>query len=224
MADYYSEKLSADRLRRCYEIAPLKVKLYLQSEIDFVLTHLQPGDRVLELGCGYGRILPDLARKANSVIGIDTSLESLLLGKEILSDVSNYSFISMDAVQLSFQDCAFDCVVCIQNGISSFHVERDELISESIRVTKSGGTVLFSSYSDNFWDDRLRWFKLQSEEGLLGEIDYERTKRGKIVCKDGFTADTVSPDEFLSLISNFDVGAEIVEVDESSLFCVITPY
>jgi len=37
MQAYYSQKLSADHLRRCYEIAPLRVKRYLEAEIEFVL-------------------------------------------------------------------------------------------------------------------------------------------------------------------------------------------
>jgi hypothetical protein len=65
---------------------------------------------------------------------------------------------------------------------------------------------------------------LQSKVGLVGKIDYEKTDNGLIVCKDGFTATTVRPDQFRELVSEYDVAAEIVEVDESSLFCVMTRY
>jgi 2-polyprenyl-6-hydroxyphenyl methylase/3-demethylubiquinone-9 3-methyltransferase len=129
----------------------------------------------------------------------------------------------MDAARLGFQDRAFDCVVCIQNGISAFHVDKQVLISESVRVTRPGGNVLFSSYSDKFWKHRLEWFERQSEAGLLGEIDYENTKDGVIVCKDGFTATTVRGEDFLSLTARLNASVRIVEVDESSLFCEIKP-
>ena len=126
----------------------------------------------------------------------------------------------MNAVQLSFPNNAFDVVVCIQNGISAFHVNQKELIHESLRVTKSNGIVLFSSYSEKFWNDRLKWFQLQSDAGLLGEIDYEKTINGNIVCKDGFTATTVGKDQFKTLTSDIDnVIVNIEEVDDSSLFC-----
>jgi 2-polyprenyl-6-hydroxyphenyl methylase/3-demethylubiquinone-9 3-methyltransferase len=176
---------------------------------------------VLELGCGYGRIFSSL--KSEYIIGIDTSFSSLLMGKSLYKDLSDCYFIVSDALYLPFGDCVFDAVLCIQNGISSFHVDKNDLIGESIRVCKSDGVIMFSTYSDKFWDERLRWFEIQSAEGLLGEIDYERTKNGEIVCKDGFTATTVGPDEFLSLTSNFNVDVEITEVDESSLFCIIKP-
>jgi hypothetical protein len=116
---------------------------------------------------------------------------------------------------------SFDGVICIQNGISAIHVDQKDLIQESIRVTKPCGLVLFSTYSEKFWDDRLHWFQLQADAGLLGEIDYEKTGDGVIICKDGFKATTVSPEQFLKLISGMNVQATIVEVDESSIFCEI---
>ena len=224
MSGYYSDKLSAERLRRCYEIAPLRVRQYLEAEVNHILQKISPGDVVLELGCGYGRIFPRLAQKAGWVIGIDTSLATLLLGQKMLSGISNYHLLNMNALQLAFRDQIFDRVVCIQNGISAFHVNQRDLIQESIRVAKPGGTILFSSYSDKFWKDRLEWFQLQSEAGLLGKIDHEKTRNGMIVCKDGFTATTVRPHQFLSLTAEFDVATRIVEVDESSLFCEIIPH
>ena len=221
---YYNDKLSAERLKYCYEIAPPRVCQYLQAEENHVLEKIRPGDIVLELGCGYGRILPQFAQKAGWVIGIDTSLASLLLAREMPGDMSNCHLLCMDAVQLAFRDRIFDCVVCIQNGISAFHVNQQDLVRESLRVTKPGGTVLLSSYSDKFWEDRLHWFQLQSEAGLVGEIDHEKTGDGVIVCKDGFTATTVRLHQFRSLTAQLDVDTRIVEVDESSLFCEIVSH
>lgn len=219
---YYRDKLSAERLKLCYEIAPPRVKQYLKTEVQYVLQNIRPSDTVLELGCGYGRVLQKIAQKAKLAIGVDTSIDSLLLGREILSDHKNCILLKMDAIRLEFLDQTFDRVICVQNGISAFHVNQKDLIQESIRVTKRRGKVILSSYSDKFWKDRLEWFRLQSKAGLVEEIDYEKTGNGLIVCKDGFTATTVRPGQFRKLTSKFDVDTKIVEVDESSLFCMIT--
>jgi SAM-dependent methyltransferase len=218
---YYSQKLSATRLKQAYDIAPPRVRQYLDAEMSHVLEKIHPGDLVVELGCGHGRILPRLAGKAEWVVGIDTSVPTLEFAQETLAAIPNCSLSRMDAVRLGFHDGAFDCVVCIQNGISAFHVDQRALVSESVRVTKPGGTVLFSSYSDRFWKHRLEWFELQSEAGLIGEIDYAKTKDGVIVCKDGFTATTVRSEDFIALTTHLNVDVRIVEVDESSLFCEI---
>jgi 2-polyprenyl-6-hydroxyphenyl methylase/3-demethylubiquinone-9 3-methyltransferase len=155
------------------------------------------------------------------VVGIDTSLESLLLGMAGIEGLSRFSLVCMDAARLAFPDGCFDCVVCIQNGISAFHADKGGLIREAARVTRSGGLVLFSTYAAAFWDSRLHWFELQAQEGLLGEIDHERTGDGVIVCKDGFTATTVSPEAFRALTSDIDGSVDLIEVDGSSLFCEI---
>ena len=220
MADYYFQKLSATQLKQAYEIAPARVKQYLDAEVTHVLEKISPGDLVVELGCGYGRIIPRLAAKAGWVVGIDTSVASLKYAQEA-PGIPNCSLSRMTAAKLAFCDGSFDCVVCIQNGISAFHTDQQTLVNESVRVAKTGGTVLFSSYSQKFWKNRLEWFELQSKAGLVGEIDYEKTRNGVIVCKDGFTATTVSTDDFLALTSQVDAEVRIVEVDESSLFCEI---
>lgn len=221
LSDYYTKKLSAERLQRCYEIAPQRVRQYLQAELDFVLEKINPNDLVLELGCGYGRVIPSLAKKARWVVGIDTSISSLLYGQKSLCEITNCHLILTDAVQLSFLDRTFDKVVCIQNGISAFHVDQERLIRESVRVAKRGAAILFSSYSDKFWEYRLEWFRRQSEAGLIGEIDFDKTSNGVIVCKDGFTASTINRNRFVELTSGLGVHTKIVEVDDSSIFCEI---
>ena len=125
----------------------------------------------------------------------------------------------MNAIDLKFEDNLFDVVICVQNGISAFKVDPEKLIKESIRVTKKDGILLFSSYSEKFWNDRFEWFKIQSKEGLLGEIDYNQTKNGTIVCKDGFVSTTFSKYDFLKLASKFNVNTTIHEIDNSSIFC-----
>jgi SAM-dependent methyltransferase len=218
---YYSQKLSAERLKLCYEIAPPRVKQYLEAEIEFILEKIKPSDMVLELGCGYGRVLKKLLTKAKTVVGIDTSYASLHLAQEILGDAPVYYLFAMDALNLGFGDRLFDRVFCIQNGISAFGVDQRKLIEEAMRVTRSGGKVFFSSYSENFWEDRLDWFRIQAEHRLIGEIDEEATGHGVIVCKDGFRATTVGPNDFISLTSPFDIDPIITEVNGSSIFCEI---
>lgn len=116
-------------------------------------------------------------------------------------------------------DHSFDLTMCIQNGISAFGVDQQQLFAEAIRVTRPRGTVLFSSYSHRFWEERLKWFEIQAEEGLIGEIDYRGTGNGVIVCKDGFRATTVDAERFRSLAAALGLVPNIIEVDGSSLFC-----
>ncbi len=220
MKDYYSKKLSAGRLRQVYDLAPDRVRRYLESEIRFVMEKIKPDDLVLELGCGYGRVLDKLAKKTQKVVGIDTSLDSLYMAKK--SDrCSSFWLSAMNAANLGFCDQCFDVIVCIQNGISAFNVNQEDLIREALRVTRSGGRVLFSSYAERFWPERLNWFRIQAKHGFLGEIDEKATGDGAIVCKDGFRATTLGPADFRYLADRIGVAVLITEVDASSIFCEI---
>ena len=219
MSNYYSKSLNSNNLKKCYEVSPSRVKQFLESEINFVLDNISHNDLVLDLGCGYGRVAIRLTEKAKKIIGIDISENNIQLAKEYIGDNKKCEFLTMDAKKMNFTDNYFDTTICVQNGISAFKVEPSDLLQESIRVTKKGGTILYSSYSDNFWNHRLEWFQIQSEHNLIGEIDYDLTKNGVIVCKDGFRATTYSGQDFTKLAVGFNLEPEIYEIDNSSVFC-----
>lgn len=225
MPGYYSEKLAGERLRACYDLAPPRVQAYLEAEIQFVLDALAAIARsavVLELGCGYGRVLQRLVPHARAVVGIDTSVRSLKMVRTWVGPGPTLQLAAMDASCLGFRAGVFDLTLCIQNGVSAFHIDPRQLLAEAVRVTRPGGTVLLSSYSPRFWSDRLEWFELQAAHGLLGAIDRAATGDGVIVCQDGFRATTMSAGEFVRLAASLGVSGRITEVDGSSVFCEIS--
>jgi SAM-dependent methyltransferase len=219
MSGYYTDKLAAERLRACYDLAPPRTKAYLEAEIEFVLARTTPSMLALELGCGYGRVLERLLPRVHVAFGIDTSPSSLRMALEYLERKPSVRLACMDSVQMGFCNRVFDLTICIQNGICAFAVDRQQLFREAIRVTRSGGLVMFSSYTSQFWEHRLHWFEIQSAHHLIGEIDYQATGNGMIVCKDGFRATTADRATFEKLAADPGVTPRITEVDGSSLFC-----
>lgn len=217
---YYDAKLAGERLQRVYDIASPRIGQYLEAEINHILKRIRPHDAVLELGCGYGRVTLRLAPAAGRTVGIDAAPENIAYART-LDSAAECEFSVMDALDLTFPDESFDVVVCIQNGICAFNVDQKALVKEALRVTRKGGVVLFSSYSDRFWPDRLAWFEAQSSEGLVGPIDYEACKDGFIVCTDGFRSGRMTPEDFSSLCSGLGVPCSIAEIDESAVFCEI---
>jgi len=207
-------------LRQCYELASPRVRQYLEAEIVHVLHRLRPTDTVLELGCGYGRVAFRLAEVARRVVGIDTAAESLAMACDLAGRGSRCEFLHADALALPYA-AEIDVVVCVQNGICAFGVDPEALLREALRVTRPGGRVLFSTYSDRFWQHRLAWFEAQAAAGLLGAIDAAASGGGTIVCHDGFRAGRLTPEDWAALSSRIGVASEITEVDGSSVFCEI---
>ena len=85
--------------------------------------------------------------------GIERELE---LARQLADPCSRCEFLQMDALNLTFEDSEFDKVICVQNGICAFGVDREMFVREALRVARPGGRLLLSSYSERFWPDRLR--------------------------------------------------------------------
>jgi ubiquinone/menaquinone biosynthesis C-methylase UbiE len=218
---YYEEKLSASKLLKCYEIASPRIRQYLAAEIRFVISNIKGADMVLELGCGYGRVLKAVCPFVSLIVGNDVSRASLKLARSYVKPSVNFRLVQADASNLSFRSSVFDAVFCIQNGISAFGVNQKRLVIESLRVTKHKGLILFSSYSPKIWQERLDWFRQQSQLGLVGKINKDETRDGTIICEDGFTATTITGDQMAELFGELGFDASIVEVDCSSIFCKV---
>jgi len=216
---YYVKKLSGERLRRCYAIAPPRVVRYLEAEIRHLESLVETGDRVLELGCGYGRVAFALAGRAGHVVGVDTAGESLRLARDLDESNGRCAFLRMDAARLGFRDAVFDVVACVQNGVCAFGLDPRILIRQALRVLRPGGRLVLSSYAPGFWSQRLDWFERQAREGLVGEIDRDASGDGVIVCRDGFRAAALDGEGFMRLGEDLELVPEITEVDGSSVFC-----
>ncbi len=219
MNRYYATTLAGQRLQRCYEIAPPRVQQYLREEARFLCDRLHPADAVLELGCGYGRLSEQFATVARLAVGIDTALESLRLARARSPRHPASRYACMDAARLAFPPGSFDVVVCAQNGVCAFHTDPTVLMAEALRVIRPQGRLLFSSYAERFWADRLAWFQLQATAGLVGRIDPVATRPGLIVCEDGFSVGTMTAAGFERLCERLQVTPTLTEVDGSSLVC-----
>lgn len=218
--NYYAQKLNSTNLFQVYDTKIPRINQYLNAEIAYVRRCIKPGDTVLEMGCGYGRVIKELANYAKTIVGIDISEESIQFGKRYLEGISNVRLLIMDAHNVELSE-SFDIVLCLQNGLSAMKGEPLNLIQQALNHLKAGGKTLFSTYSDLFWKYRLSWFEEQAQKKLLGEIDYERTKDGVIHCKDGFTARTFTAEELTRLGETTGQKFEITTVDDSSVFLKI---
>lgn len=114
------------------------------------LAGVEASSHVLDIGCGVGRTLRALARRAESTVGLDSNETFLKQARATVGDAAQSGRVELrhlDIAQdrLPFEDAAFHSVIC-QNVVECV-VDNPALIEECRRVLKPGG-VLLMSYHD----------------------------------------------------------------------------
>ncbi len=101
------------------------------------------GDCGLDVATGTGDLAIELAKACDEVIGVDTCLEMLEMGREKLSAAGldgRVKLIPGDALALPFKDNHFDCAT---TGFAMRNVvDIRQAFAEMCRVVKPGGQVV----------------------------------------------------------------------------------
>lgn len=110
----------------------------------FLLPHIKPTHRILDLGCGPGTITADLAALVplGSVVGVD-SIEKILEQARSLAEsrgLTNLTYETGDANKLRFEDGEFDIVFCHQ--LIQHVKDPIGILREMKRLAKPGGGIV----------------------------------------------------------------------------------
>ncbi len=98
------------------------------------------GRRVIDIGCGEGKLTRTLARQWAEVFGIDVDETALTKARAALKG-ENATFMTAKAEDLPFEDGSMDVVV-FPNSLHHIAVEKmPQALIEAARVLKPGGRL-----------------------------------------------------------------------------------
>jgi len=162
--------------------------------------NVQPGDHVLELGCGVGRIGRELAPHCRQWTGVDISDNMIGHAELRLNELPNANFHRLSRTSL---DMLEDDSIDKAYSIAVFcHMDKEDLylyLQELSRVVKPGGQIFVETW--NLSSD-VGWRRWAYEPRVWKNSDHSKRKD---VARNQFC----TPDEFELYVSRagFDVLA-----------------
>lgn len=170
-AAWNEEMVERYDIERYYERAHPIVRWLERRRLDALLglaAH-QPGERVLEVGCGAGHVLERFEGAIRT--GVDLSASMLARTRRRLGDTVELSQGSAD--QLPFPDGTFDVVLCTE--VLEHTPDPAAVVKELVRVAGPGGRVVVSIPNEARIDRAKRmlrrvpllrrWLRTLAEEG-----------------------------------------------------------
>jgi ubiquinone/menaquinone biosynthesis C-methylase UbiE len=164
------------------------------------LLRLEPGEHVLDIGCGPGLLAAEMAAdvgSGGSVIGVDPSEQMLALARRRSAtdgtDVARMTFEPGDAVALPCADAAVDAITSTQ--VYEYVADMPAALAEVRRVLRPGGRVLVldTDWDSVVWhssdDSRMRTVLAAWDEHLVDP--YLPRRLGRLLTESGFTVTDV---------------------------------
>jgi arsenite methyltransferase len=110
----------------------------------FLMEALQPGEDVLDVGCGAGMdslVAAQMVGATGSVTGIDMTPEMVAKARGSIGEMGlgTVTVGEGSAEHLPFDDASFDVV--ISNGVIDLIPDKDAVFSEITRVLRPGGRI-----------------------------------------------------------------------------------
>ena len=154
---------------------------------DYDRLALRRGDKVLDLGCGFGRHAVEAARRGANVVALDAGRDevdgvaatfaAMVEAGELLDGSLHTAAVQGDALHLPFPDATFDRVICSE---VLEHIPDDvAAMAELARVLRPGGTMAVTV--PRFGPELINWALSDEYHNVPG--GHIRIYRRSVLCE-----------------------------------------
>ena len=148
-------------------------RLSRRLRVAFAVASVEPGMRVLDVGCGRGEILRHCARLGARASGIDYADAAVRMSREAARAESEataragISVYSADAKRLPYPNATFDRALIFDVVEHLFPWELSAALNEARRVLKPGGMLVIHT-APNRWYDAYAYPLVRRVRALQG--------------------------------------------------------
>lgn len=137
---------------------PSSYKAWFKEEKEFLRKNVDSKTKLLDVACGDGKGLKMVSDIIKEGVGLDFDENALKDAKNNFKDSSNIKFVLGDAESLPFEENSFDVVICI-GSLCNAGDKKVRWLEEMGRVSKKNGSIILSVYSEDAFDERIKFYK-----------------------------------------------------------------
>ncbi len=196
------------------ENGPKEFMEFSEREMNFLKKNVKADSLVLDVGCGTGKHILELSKKAELVFGIDSSKQMIDKAEANLKSIENARLILNDAEKLPFADNLFDFVVCTRNTFGNF-LHQKKVLKEMKRVLKPKGRMLIGVYSQNAKDLQLAYYK-------KNKLKIIRITKDCIYAYPDFKSERFTKQKLEKIFKAGKLHAKIIPLNKVSWECLVS--
>ncbi len=203
-ADFYRRRAD-DFIDQCYCNAPEGIRQGLAAELDLI-RRVAPSGKILEAGCGSGRVLKELRRPDRQIFGFDLVWGYL---EEARKKAIDAELVTARGGGIPFADGVFDAVFCVQNTLGMVGEEKPAMLRDMRRVARAGASMLVVVYSEPSVPSRVEWYGRLAAKGLMAPVDWSQSSDEVLATADGHRSETFSREQLGALLKDAGITARM---------------
>jgi SAM-dependent methyltransferase len=169
---------------------------YMKTEIDYIVGNVRmPSSKTfIDVGAGYGRVVPQLSRIGKSVIAVEMDKKMLKELRKRAKKLPNVTVMEGDANHLTRLLSKYEKIIekpvllSLQNTLGTIIGNPYKVLAEmkKIATTKNGEIIISLFCQESLKDWGVKMYKSLRE--MVGEIDFKKTDftRGIFISKTGY--------------------------------------
>lgn len=177
--EYASSLVTSEYLRKTEQVG------LLESEKKVFFKYIKKTDKILDVGCGVGRVTFGLYDEGYEKIeGCDIAPAMIKEAKKIVKKTkTNIKFYIKNICSFSLRKNVYDVVIFSFNGLMCIPKSRnrEKAIKNISKMLKKGGLFIFTAHDRNmgnfveyFKEEKIRWDEKTQNKRLIefGDIEY----------------------------------------------------